>query len=334
MRAMAVLLVIGTLAGCVPPPSEAAPLGGTVAIEATPVPLRSGHPEQLSIGALEYRGGLELASPDGRFGGWSGLRVASDGSRLVAVSDNGFRLDVALHYDGRSWLSGIGEARITALRDEQGRSLARRSAGNAEGLEWREDGRMIVAFELQPRLLAYPPANGVPTRLPSPAGLDLAPANEGIEALTGLTDGRLLALTEGLRVEGGLRGWVGDGLDKAGDGARLSWVPVVWHASEGFQPSDAAPMPDGDVLVLERRVLPPGVRIRRLPARALARDVGGGTVLDGEEIARLDGAVTFDNMEGIAARREVGGGTLVYLLSDDNFAFYQRTLLMMFRLAR
>ncbi len=38
-------------------------------------------------------------------------------------------------------------------------------------------------------------------------------------------------------------------------------------------------------------------------------------------------------MEGIAARRGPGGETLIYLISDDNFHPWQRTLLLMFELA-
>ena len=37
-------------------------------------------------------------------------------------------------------------------------------------------------------------------------------------------------------------------------------------------------------------------------------------------------------MEGIAIRRDSAGRTLIYLLSDDNFSFMQRTLLLMFEL--
>jgi hypothetical protein len=34
----------------------------------------------------------------------------------------------------------------------------------------------------------------------------------------------------------------------------------------------------------------------------------------------------------VAARRDARGRTLVYLLSDDNFNFLQRTLLLLFEL--
>ena len=49
-------------------------------------------------------------------------------------------------------------------------------------------------------------------------------------------------------------------------------------------------------------------------------------------IARLSNSLTIDNFEGIAARRNDAGETLIYILSDDNFSLLQRTLLFMFRL--
>ena len=89
--------------------------------------------------------------------------------------------------------------------------------------------------------------------------------------------------------------------------------------------------PAGDILVLERRyTLIGGVAalLRRLPQESIRR----GARLDGAEIARLQPPLNVDNMEGIAVRRNGAGGTLIYLLSDDNYSVLQRTLLLMFEL--
>ena len=56
-------------------------------------------------------------------------------------------------------------------------------------------------------------------------------------------------------------------------------------------------------------------------------------VLDGVEIARLEGSLQVDNMEGVDARVGPGGETEIVIISDDNYSFLQRTLLLMFRLA-
>jgi hypothetical protein len=300
-----------------------------IAVRAKPVTCRAGAEEQARVGRLECRGGLELSSSDQRFGGLSGLLVSADGRRLVAVSDRGYLIELGLAYDGEGRLTGIGEGTIEPLRGPKGGSLAGLPGGNAEALaRGARDSRdgagtgaapTIIAFEGRPRLLSYPAKGGPPTPLPSPPGLDMAPPNEGIEALTRLPNGRLLALTEGLRDGGGLAGWLG---------GPAGWSRLVWRTDAGFRPTGAATLPNGGVLVLERRILPPAARIRLLAAE----DIQSKATLDGKEIARFEGTVTFDNMEGIDTRQSENGETLVFVVSDDNYSFLQRTLLLMFRL--
>ncbi|MBV8535488.1 MAG: esterase-like activity of phytase family protein, partial [Alphaproteobacteria bacterium] len=52
----------------------------------------------------------------------------------------------------------------------------------------------------------------------------------------------------------------------------------------------------------------------------------------GEEIAHLQSPLTLDNFEGISAVRGPNGTVRVYIISDDNYTFLQRTLLFMFEL--
>ncbi len=103
---------------------------------------------------------------------------------------------------------------------------------------------------------------------------------------------------------------------------------MTYATSVGFKPTGATTLPGGDVLVLERRFPPIGARIRRLAKETIVP----GAMLEGEVIARLEGSLTVDNMEGIDARRGPGGETLVYILSDDNDNPLQRTYLLMFEL--
>ena len=55
--------------------------------------------------------------------------------------------------------------------------------------------------------------------------------------------------------------------------------------------------------------------------------------LSGRELGRLEAPLTVDNFAGLAVRRDALGRTLIYLVSDDNFKPYQRTVVMQFRLA-
>ena len=58
-----------------------------------------------------------------------------------------------------------------------------------------------------------------------------------------------------------------------------------------------------------------------------------GATVHAEELARLASPYTVDNLEGLAATKGPRGETLLWLVSDDNFNPFQRTLLLLFELA-
>ena len=95
------------------------PIGHTgaepIRVSAIPVTLNPADPEQTHIGALVYRGGLELRSSDERFGGLSGLLISPDGTQLTAVTDQGHWLVVGLTYDGSGQLTGVHGAEMRPL---------------------------------------------------------------------------------------------------------------------------------------------------------------------------------------------------------------------------
>ena len=146
--------------------------------------------------------------------------------------------------------------------------------------------------------------------------------NDGIEALTLLNDGRLLAISEGSPREPSTIGWV----SRPG-----GWDVLTYITEDGFRATGAATLADGTVLVLERFFTPrQGVRIRVKSVDPL--DVVAGAEVRGRLLATLRPPVTVDNFEGIEARTGANGETLIYLISDDNFNETQRTLLLMFEL--
>ena len=98
----------------------------------------------------------------------------------------------------------------------------------------------------------------------------------------------------------------------------------------GFDITDLAFLPDGDMLLLERwyRTLRGvGLRIRRVPAASLKP----GALLDGPTLIQADLGQEIDNMEGLAVHQE-GSKTVLTLISDDNFSFLQRTVMLEFEL--
>lgn len=276
------------------------------------------------VGELEFRGGIALRSTDPRFGGFSGIHISTDGASLLAISDRGNWLRLALRYDRGGRLIGAADAEIGALIGENGQALSGADA-DAEALAVLPDGSMLVAFERRHRILHYPeaspPFSKPPTIFPAPEGLDQAPPNGGLEALTHVGRGFFVAIAERLSAGGGaVAAWVGRG---------GLWEPFAYVRKPGLRVTDAALLPRGDLLILEHRYSAETgsvVRFVRVPRSAIAP----GRRVEGRELALLEPPLTTDNFEGVAVRRGAPGEALVYALSDDNFNPLQRTLLLMF----
>ena len=101
--------------------------------------------------------------------------------------------------------------------------------------------------------------------------------------------------------------------------------------SANYDVTDAALLPGGDVLLLERRFSWTGglaVRMRRIALGAIKPDV----LVDGPVLFEADLGYEIDNLEGLSVHRNGGGEIVLTLVSDDNFSVLQRTLLLQFTL--
>lgn len=333
--AAAPLFAAPSLAAPAPTPAAGAPL----AITTTLVALDPSDPGATPTAPdghswLSYRGGLILSSSDPRFGGLSGLLISNDGGTLIAVSDAGYWLTAQLSYEAGA-LTGLSGARIAPLLDTEGQPVAgSKRRGDAEALTRLADGRLAVAFERDHRVWAYDfTAFGVAARAePVPISADLADAvnNKGLEALSTLPDGSLLAITEATRTpQGHIRGW-----RVTGAASR----PVHLARIAPFDLTDMALLPSGYLLTLERRysrVGGVGAQMRLIDptgADPTGPDPTGAGPLAGAIIYRSKAGQTIDNMEGLAVRTAPPARTLIYAVSDDNFNPLQRTVLLMFEL--
>jgi hypothetical protein len=332
--AVATLAVAATFDGLASGPGRDAPL----CVFLTPVPLDPRRPDADRVGALRYRGGLWLRSDDSRFGGLSDLRVSADGRTLRAVSDCGYGLTAALSYDGEGRLHGLDEPRLFDLSGPEGQPLAL-GERDAESLVVH-DGALEVGFEGKARIWAYaldPPFAGPARPVPTPAGLAGCGPNGGIEAMAMIDDSRRLLVCESRRgASQDVPAWIG-----SGEGWAERAYPLLFRdgwAGEPYRATGAALLPGGDVVLLERRFPPIGSRVVRIAKP----DLDAAGPLHPVELATIESPLTDDNFEGIDARRDEAGGTLLYLVSDDNNCAkqpggsrgtgLQRTLLLMFAL--
>jgi hypothetical protein len=270
-------------------------------------------------------GGLEIDRRALGFGGLSGLHLAPD-LTLSVVSDLGRFAEFTLQVDAALRPTGLALRRSGRLLDGAGRALPRGYSSDAEALARLPDGTWLVAFERWHRIRRYRDLGGPGTYAPAPPGLEAAPPNGGLESIAVLADGRWLAMAEHLAGDapGTTQAWIGGPAGWRG----FAWRPAVEHA-----PVDAAPLPDGGALVLERAFSILGGfrgRLVRVPAAALAAP---GPVLEGEEVLRLDAPLPVDNWEALSVvERE--GRWLVALASDDNESAFQRSLFLLLELRR
>jgi len=187
-----------------------------------------------------------------------------------------------------------------------------------------------VSFERQHRLWRYADLDTTPVPVEGATDFARQPNNGGIEAITVLDDGRVIAISEDYSTRPDtVEGWIGT--PEAGD--RYAWQKFRYATTPDFRPTSLAQLPDGSFVAIERAFdVVRGVRCRvvRLPAAQLRP---GGTVQP-EELAFLVSPYVVDNLEGIFATKGARGETLLWLMSDDNFNPMQRNILLLFELEK
>ena len=271
-------------------------------------------------GDAEIEGVWHLTSPNSHFGSYSALAAMADGT-LLAVSDRGRWLRFTP--PGRTGPSPrfgvVGGAVVSDKRRVDAEAM---TLDPASGRIW----------------IAYEGANSVDrlgsdlgqSRSVRPAAMQLWPNNRGPEAMTRLADGRFIVLGEGSP------DWLGEGYPgllfngdpvEGAEALGFAFVPP-----DGYRATDIASLPGGRTLILLRAIegfIPP-----RFSARLVVADpaeIGPGAAWQGHEVARLDLDLPTDNFEGLAVEPRKDGALTLWLISDDNGAALQRTLLYRLR---
>jgi hypothetical protein len=266
--------------------------------------------------AWELNAGIE------EFGGVSALHAS--GNTLVLLSDRGAIIRLLVDPRARRW-----QADISAL--PPGCSSTNRSQGaDTESLAGDPaSGTLWIGMEIRNAICRIRGVDAGQQSLYSPPAMKGWTATGGPEAMVRLEDGRFLVFEErplslgGRAPESALLLFDRDPVDPAAQVTRMHYRPPA-----GFRPVDAAMLPDGRMLVINRRFSLPFTFAARLTI-VDPRGLKAGASLTGPVIARFDGDQLGENFEAIAIDND-GRNLIIWLASDNNFLDVQRTLLLRF----
>lgn len=284
-----------------------------------PVPLDRDQPERRRFGDLNLIGGWKLRSTNARFGGISSMRVAN--GEVTGLSDAAFVFQFS--FDGRQKRSRLSGRPLPGIytSPEPDRDSESMTMDPVTGNVW-------VGFEASNSIRRFSPGLAEKKAWVAPKAMKHWEANAGPEAMVRLTDGRFLVFSEDFPGPGGSIEallFPGDPILNGDRSLRFYYKPP-----KNFSATDAAQLPDGRVLVLNRyfSVLD-GV------AAALVmfdpRDIRPGQIVPSHLVAMLAPPLNIDNMEALAVERR-DGKTIVWIASDDNFNPLQQNLLFEFSL--
>lgn len=301
--------------------SLATELGTAVELKSIKINLFPTDLENISLNKLKFVSGIEIKSNHPDFGGLSGLIINEDKS-LIAVGDQGIWLTGKIKIDENGKLVEIINGRLGHLKGNENNPLYKlgKSYTDAESIE-PYNNKFVVSFERKHRILIF---NDIFLHseifYDRIKYLDL-PDNGGIEAMAPLKNNSIFLLSENLiHPDDKIAGYL------LSDN-KLKKVYVKKNGS--FKPTDMSNLPDGNILLLERSFSP----VRGVSARISVikyEDLKPNSVILPFTLDTLKPPMVVDNFEGISFLKLNDGGYYIFILSDDNFNFLQKTLLYQF----
>jgi hypothetical protein len=264
------------------------------------------------LSGLTLQGAWILESDNADFGALSGMLIKD--RHLYVVSDQGYWFSANLSVAGDNLR--LDDAQFARMRDAGG-DLLSGTRDDAEGLAWLNH-RLAVSFERLPRIMTLHDSGRL-VGIVEPQSFQQLPPNQELEALATLPDGRLLALPEYFD-DSGLPVFVIDPNGSVNQGR----LPIIGrHAVTG---ADVGP--DGYLYLVLRHTrgyfgFGRSIRVMRFD---LGND-GFPLAATRKTLAAFDSG-GIDNMEAIALERGRDGVLNLWLLSDDNLSYWQRTLLI------
>ena len=262
---------------------------------------------------LRPLGGWVLSSDDSDFGGLSALSMGKTGA--IAVTDIG-----AIVRFASDWRA----AQIESLPRPCVPHLLKRERDSESLARDPKTGRIWIGFEYR-NLVCRIDADKV-ARPYAPPSMINWPRLGGPEAMVRLADGRFLVFAEMAADGGPITPLLLFDRDPVLPGANV--IIMRYRTLTGYRPSDAAMLPDGRLLVLNRRFEFP-FRFSSIVTLVEPFRAKPDLLVAGRPVIVLAPPHIADNFEGLDVET-LGSRTFIWLLSDDNFLPQQRTYLLKF----
>ena len=308
-----------------------------ISLSSRPVSFSKASETKKIFGRLIYRGGFNIYSSSPFWGGLSGIALSNNGTHGVAVSDAGFWTRFDLSYDKAGLLSPLKRAVVGPIMALKNRPLKRGRDRDAEAITLLKAKKFFshayISFEQNHRVGRFVIGKeglvGPKSYLKMASITRRLSGNAGLEALSVLRGGKLkgalVAIAQSRKdAKGNFIGWL---LHK-GKVRKLRFVPPKL---DKYRITDAVSLPNGDLVLLERRYkfFKINIRLRLVKQKELRR----GKPIAGQILMEANSSEhRVDNMEGLAVHTNKRGNTILTLLSDDNFNSFQETLFMQFLL--
>lgn len=285
-----------------------------------PLTLNPDNPAMRKVGELEFIAAWELRSRNDDFGGISALTALKDG-RFVGIGDAGTIIGFGLTNH-----ASTNRPFIAPLPNLNGPETNYKDR-DSEGIAYDPDSDQFwVSFEAHHAIRRYSGSFAHSTGIVRPAAMQNWPKNKGAESLIRLKDGQFIIIAES--VDDGTHPallFSGDPVEPSSNITQFRFRPPT-----GYRVTDGAELPDGRIALVNRSIgFPQGFSAK--VSLFNPNDIGTSAVASGTVIASLASPLLVDNLEGIAVTTE-GPRVYLWLISDNNFSIFQRTILMKFRL--
>lgn len=290
-------------------------LAGAAAAEPTTIAIRQDALPLSTVATapgVTLTGAWRLSANHALFGGFSGLTFVE--GELLLLSDAGAIV---------RWVPGAAEATLVPLPDACRAGTGKHNA-DAEAMALTPDGLEIrVALERGNRLCGFSWGERGGARSFDLDALIPSAGNRGVEAMASQPHRGTLLIAEAAQAGGHTMLWF-DAVSGDVPSATMRYRPPA-----GFKPGDATFLPDGGLLVVNRRFSMPDKRATIVTIAPAFAPAAGGEI-SGAEVVRIERGPLAANYEGAAIAPGLEGPVL-WLISDDNFSNRSGTMLLRFQ---